>query len=567
MNIFKDLKAQVINALTSTFGEHEVFSKLSVEIPKDRTHGDFATNAAMVVSKPLCKNPREVAEALKSELLKTNQFEAIEIAGPGFINFRLKNKILTNYLFRILEAERSFGQSKELSGKKVDIEFVSANPTGPLHIGHARGAVVGDAIANIMKACGAEVAREYYINDAGVQIQTLVKSFEVRFRQLLGQNIELGADMYPGEYLLDAAKIALEKFGADFIANHEQVESYVVGTMMDSIRSNLAEIGVNHEIFTSEKHDIRAKGYIEKAIDQLRSKGLIYEGVLEAPKGIKVEDWEAKEQLIFKSTEFGDDIDRVVKKSDGSYTYFAADLGLAIHKLERGYDDLVLLLGADHSGYVKRIEAIFESLSRKKDIIDIKLNQMVNLFKNGEPFRMSKRAGNFVLISDVVEEVGKDILRFVMLSRKNDTIFDFDFAKVKEQSKENPVFYVQYAHARACSILRKIEELGINNLNDADLSLIKFEHERDLIKEMLNFPRILISAAETHEPHKVAYYIIELANLFHSMWSKNIDGEDLRFIIPDNIELTKARCSLVKAAQITIKNALNVLGIEAMETM
>ena len=567
MNIFKDLKNKVISSLSEIYGSNELFQKISIEIPKDKSHGDFATNAAMVISKPLNKNPREVAEALRLKLLESQVFETIEIAGPGFINFRVKNVFLTNYLAQMLELKELFGKSNELSGSSVNIEFVSANPTGPLHIGHARGAVVGDAIANIMQSCGAEVTREYYINDAGVQIQTLVKSFEVRFRQLLGQNLDLGADMYPGEYLIDSAKVALEKFGENFINDSSKVELFVVNAMMDSIRQNLAEIGVNHQTFTSEKFDIRQKGYIEKAIEKLKALGLIYEGILEAPKGIKVEDWESKEQLIFKSTEFGDDIDRVVKKSDGSYTYFAADLGLALHKLERGFDDLVLLLGADHSGYVKRMEAIFESLSGKKGIIDIKLNQMVNLFKNGEPFRMSKRAGNFILISDVVEEVGKDILRFVMLSRKNDTIFDFDFAQVKEQSKDNPVFYVQYAHARACSILRKISELGIDNLEQADLSLIKFDHERDLIKEMLNFPRILISAAETHEPHKVAYYIIELANLFHSMWSKNIDGEDLRFIIPSNIELTKARCAIVKAAQITFENALNVLGIKAMETM
>ncbi len=575
-NVFYYIKSQICLAIKEGYdrpnrplgkdGELDL-SAIVAELPKDKSHGDFSTNAAIVIANKLKLNPKELAETLKAKLLLNQYFSKVQVAGPGFINIEVSFKFWTDFINAVYANPDEFGRTLIGLNKKVLIEFVSANPTGPMHVGHSRGAIYGDALANLLKASGFTVTKEYYINDAGNQIKTLAQSLFIRYQQLFGIESEVFEGMYPGDYLIKIAEEIKAEYGDHFLSKPDGLEELAVDKIMEIIRADLKKLGVLHDSFISELHDLHKTDYIQKAIAILQNKGLLYKGILEAPKGHVQEDWERKEQTLFKSTEFGDDIDRAVARADGSYTYFAGDFGLALQRLDRGFKDVIMVLGADHTGFVKRIKAITKALSDGKSTVDLPITQMVNLFKDGQPFKMSKRSGNFITAEDVVDEVGLDVLRFVLLSRKNDTVIDFDFDKVKEQTKENPVFYVQYAHARCSSVL-------VNALNEyaikpdlSKLDLLNTSHDADLIRKVSLFPRIVEQAALTHEPHRLIYYLIELATEFHSFWSKGGDDIDLRFIIPNNPDLTSARLVLVDLVKLTIKLALKMLGIKAMDRM
>lgn len=570
MNIFSALQQNLHNIISQLYPEIKNYSGITIDIPKDSAHGDFATNAAMVLKGQLQKSPKEIAENLVTKIRNIKGVQSVNIAGPGFINFTVDKKIWADLIDDVNTSPTSFGSSTIGNKNKVNVEFVSANPTGPLHIGHARGAVFGDALCRILKKCNYDVTREYYINDAGSQIVTLVKSAFIRYQQALGISAEIADGMYPGEYLIQVGSELKEKFGDSLLKLSEEevshkIRQFVVDKMMQLIREDLLLLNISHDIYTSEKNDLQDKNLVEEGIEFLRKKGLIYQGTLEAPKGKTPEHWEPKEMTLFRAADFGDDTDRAVKKSDGTHTYIAGDIAYHIHKYQRGFNDMVLVLGADHAGYVKRMKAIVKAISDGKAVIDIAISQLVNLFKNGEPYKMSKRAGNFITVNDVVNEVGKDILRFVMLTKKPETTIDFDFDKVKEQSKDNPVFYVQYASARANSILRNATELGFKNytINTEILT----NHDLLLIKKIAEFPKIVEAAAVHHEPHRITYYLTELATEFHSFWAKGSEDSNLRFIIESNHDLTLSRLALVSAINTTIKNGLDLLGITAVERM
>ncbi len=570
MNIFSALQQNLHNIISQLYPEVNTYSGITIDIPKDPSHGDFATNAAMVLKGQLQKNPRQIAEDLLPKIKEISGVISVEIAGPGFINFTVEKEMWGKLINEINTSPNSFGSSTIGNKNKVNVEFVSANPTGPLHIGHARGAVFGDALCRILKKCSYDVTREYYINDAGSQIATLVKSAFIRYQQALGINAQISEGMYPGEYLIPVGTKLKERFGDSLLKlNAEDVSNkirqFVVDEMMQLIKEDLLSLNISHDIYTSEKNDLQDKNLVEEGIEFLRKKGLIYQGTLEAPKGKSPEHWEPKEMTLFRATDFGDDTDRAVKKSDGTHTYIAGDIAYHIHKYQRGFNDMVLVLGADHAGYVKRMKAIVKAISDGKAVIDIAISQLVNLFKNGEPYKMSKRAGNFITVNDVVTEVGKDILRFVMLTKKPETTIDFDFDKVKEQSKDNPVFYVQYASARANSILRNAAELGFHN-NPVKANILT-NHDQHLIKKIAEFPKIVEAAAIQHEPHRITYYLTELATEFHSFWAKGSEDPSLRFIIETNKELTTSRLAIVSAVSTTIKNGLELLGIAAVEKM
>jgi arginyl-tRNA synthetase len=571
MNIFDLFLTKLSAAIKDLYGSNINLNDIVVEYPKDKTHGDLSTNCAMVLSKRVGKNPREIAQELLSKITKFEWVERCEVAGPGFININLMKEFWSNLIPGILKAGQDYGKSNLGKGKKVNIEFVSANPTGPMHIGHSRGAIYGDALASLLEFEGFKVTREYYINDSGGQIDILAKSVFIRYKQLLGYQDQIPEGCYPGEYLIPVAKELKEEYAdklivKDEIERNELIKKFAVESMINLIKSDLKKLGVVHDAFVSERFDIIEKGKNEEAFNLLEKKGLIYRGILEAPKGKVVEDWEPREQMLFKSTDFGDDVDRPLKKANGSFTYFAPDIAYHLDKIQRGFEELILLLGADHSGYVKRIKAAVEALSEGKVKLDVKINQLVNLLNNGEPYKMSKRAGKFVTVEDMIDEVGKDILRFVMLSRKSDTILDLDFVKVKEQSKENPVFYVQYAHTRACSVIKKADN-DQTNFTNVNYSLLQDQAEIDLIKQIALFPKLIEASVLTHEPHRVTFYLFDLANEVHALWSKGVESENLRFIIENNIEITRARLALVLAAKNTLALGLKILGITALEQM
>lgn len=569
VNIFKDFQAKIIAIIKDCFTEANDLSNVSVEYPKSSTHGDFSTNAAMVLKKQLGKNPREIAEIIAPKINELDSVISVEIAGPGFINFKVDQSLWSNALDFITANPKDFGKSNIGEHKKVNLEFVSANPTGPLHIGHARGAVYGDALGRLLKKCNFAVTKEYYINDAGSQIETLVKSALIRYKQAMGQNAEIGEGMYPGDYLITAGDDLKKDFGDSLIhKTDEEAESeirqYVVDKMMALIREDLKSLEIEHDVYISEKNDLQDKNLIEDGIQFLKEKNLIYRGTLEPPKGTDATDWKAEEMTLFKASEFGDDSDRAVIRNNGQHTYIAGDIAYHIHKYERGFKDMILVLGSDHVGYVKRMKAIVKAISNDEAKIDVAINSLVNLHKNGEPFKMSKRAGNFVTVRDVVDEVGKDILRFVMLTKKPDTIIDFDFDKVKEQSKDNPVFYVQYASARASSILRKSQEM---NTSSEQHSTPPSEEDAAIIKKLAEFPKIVEAAAIAHEPHRLTYYLNEVATEFHSFWAKGNEDDKYRFFIETDSKTTNFRVSLARAVKITIEAGLNLLGIKALDSM
>ncbi len=572
MNLFADIRALVIDALTQMVSEGALpeglsFDNVAVEPPRDAAHGDMATNAAMVLAKPAKMKPRDIAEVLASKLAEDARIVVAEVAGPGFLNLRLAASVWTGLVEGVL-ADPNYGRSTMGAGQKTNVEYVSANPTGPLHVGHTRGAVFGDALASLLDFAGYDVTREYYINDGGAQVDVLARSVYLRYLEAHGQEVAFEDGTYPGDYLVPVGETLKAKVGDAYVGKPEadwlvEIREFATEAMMDLIREDLAQLGVKMDVFFSEK-SLYGTGRIEAALETLQNKGLIYEGVLEPPKGKKPEDWEPREQTLFKSTEHGDDVDRPVKKSDGSWTYFAPDIAYHFDKVERGFDALIDVFGADHGGYVKRMKAAVSALSDGKVPLDIKLTQLVKLWKNGEPFKMSKRAGNFVTLRDVVEQVGSDVTRFVMLTRKNDAPLDFDFDKVLEQSKDNPVFYVQYAHARVRSVLRKAEEQGITL---SDTPNLQDEAELAVAKKLAEWPRLVEIAARTHEPHRIAFYLYELASEFHALWNRGNDKPELRFLQDGNNDSSAAKIALPRAVAVVISSGLGILGVTPAEEM
>jgi arginyl-tRNA synthetase len=540
---------------------------VTVEPPRDVTHGDLATNAAMVLAKPAATNPRALAGLIQPKLAALPYVTAADVAGPGFLNVRLSDDSWRGELAAILAEGADYGRSTVGHGTTVNVEYVSANPTGPMHMGHARGAIVGDALASLLEYAGYAVVREYYINDAGAQVQTLGRSAHLRYREALGETIEIPEGLYPGDYLIPIGQALAAEFGDTYVGQPESAwldlfRERAVAAMMDMIRADLALLGIHHDVFASEAAVQRA-GRVDAAFDRLRADGLIYEGVLEAPKGELPDDWEPTEMTLFRSTAFGDDQDRPVRKADGGLTYFGTDLAYHAQKAEQA-DMLIDIWGADHAGTVKRIQAAVKALTGGKPF-DVKLVQMVRLMRAGEPVKMSKRSGKFITIADMVEEVGRDVVRFTMLARKADAQMDFDFAKVVEASKDNPVFYVQYAHARIASLHRRLVEGGMA-LPPADLALLDSE-ELALVKLAAQFPRIVESAANAHEPHRIAFYLYDLAAALHALWHRGNDDPQRRFLVPDDAAITAARLALADAIGQIIRNGLGVMGVAAAEEM
>ncbi|HCD63283.1 MAG TPA: arginine--tRNA ligase [Alphaproteobacteria bacterium] len=546
--------------------------KLVVELPREESHGDLACNAAMVLAKQVGMAPRDLAGLLADKLAAHEDIAAVDIAGPGFLNITLKPGVWPAELTAILSAGSVYGQSDIGSGQAVNVEFVSANPTGPLHAAHARGAIFGDALANLLAFCGFQVTREYYINDAGAQVDTLARSAFLRYREALGEEgITIPEGLYPGEYLKDVGE-ALKARYQDSLRDQPEVvtlpivRSFAIDAMMDGIKADLRDLGIEMDVFSSERHLVE-QGRVDEAMGSLRDRGLVYRGVLAPPKGQLPDDWEEREQLLFRATEFGDDTDRPLQKSDGSWTYFASDVAYHADKLNRTGGALINVWGADHGGYVKRMTAATQALSEQNDMLDVKLCQLVTLLDKGKPVKMSKRAGTFVTLRDVMETVGADVMRFIMLTRRNDQTLEFDYAKVTEKSRENPVFYVQYAHARASSVLRQEDIRGLTEQRQPDLALLSDMHEVRLIKQLASWPSVVRAAALTHEPHRVAFYLIDLAALFHGLWNAGRDNPALRFILDSNAELTRARLSLVAASAHVIKAGLSLLSVDAPEEM
>lgn len=580
MNLFTHVREILIDILhdLSTQGilpADTDFSQITVEPPKDSRHGDMATNAAMVLSKSVETKPRELAKIISESLSQNEIVLSVDIAGPGFINISLSEACWHSLLSSVLLNGINFGRSNIGSSKKVNVEFVSANPTGPLHVGHTRGAVFGDALASLLSYSGYEVTREYYINDGGAQVDVLARSVFLRYQEAFGKEVVFEDGTYPGDYLIPIALKLKDKVGDAYLQKSEdkwlpEFRDYAVQAMMDLIKSDLDLLGIEMDTYFSEK-SLYDSGQIEAALDRLKNNGLIYKGILEPPKGKKTEDWEPREQTLFKSTLHGDDVDRPVLKSDGTWTYFAPDIAYHFDKITRGFDLLIDIFGADHGGYVKRMKAAVSALSNGEVPLDIKLCQLVKLYQNGEPFKMSKRAGNFVMLRDLVEEVGPDVTRFVMLTRKNDAALDFDFQKVLEQSRENPVFYVQYAHARIKSVIRKAEELDIDiadcALSETNLTGLTHSSELSLIKKIAEWPRLVEVAARLYEPHRIAFYLFDLSSQLHAHWSKGSDNPDLRFLHNDNLVKTQSKIALARAVSIVISSGLAILGVKPAEKM
>jgi arginyl-tRNA synthetase len=584
MNIFADFTDRIKKAvqaldLKDQSGGQPELSRITVEPPRDATHGDLATNAAMVISKAVGENPRSLAEKIAGALKADADVAAAEVAGPGFVNLRLSAAFWQRNLAGMLDAAQDYGRSDVGGGRKVNVEYVSANPTGPMHVGHCRGAVVGDTLANILAFAGHAVTKEYYINDAGAQVDVLARSVMLRYREALGDEIgEIPAGLYPGDYLVPVGQALAKEFGRGLLQKPDDealsiIKDRTIDAMMVMIRADLALLNVHHEVFFSERtlHADNARK-IRSAINDLTLKGHIYKGKLPPPKGEKPDDWEDREQTLFRSTEVGDDIDRPLVKSDGSFTYFAADVAYLKDKLQRGFDEAIFILGADHGGYVKRMEALARALSDGKLELTVLLCQLVKLFRDGEPVRMSKRSGDFVTLSEVVEEVGRDPIRFMMIYRKSDAPLDFDFAKVTEQSKDNPVFYVQYASARTHSVFRQAaEQMGTSDFPRAQLraALHRLDDEGEiaLVKKLSEYPRLIEQAALAREPHRLAFYLYDLASSFHAHWNRGTENPDLRFVKVNDPELTHARLGLVQAVSDILTSGLTLIGAEAPTEM
>jgi arginyl-tRNA synthetase len=583
MNFFKYLRNDVLEALEAMVEAGELpagldMTRVAVEPPRDPAHGDVATNAALVLAGPARVNARTLGAKLAARLADRDEVVAAELAGPGFVNLRLATPFWHQRLEEILLAGPEYGAGDLGRGEKVNVEYVSANPTGPMHVGHGRGAVVGDALASLLAKVGYNVTREYYVNDAGAQVDILARSAYLRYREALGEEIgEIPEGYYPGEYLREVAAALAARDGEKWLGKPESewmgpVRRFAVEAIMAGIREDLKSLGVVHDVFFSERALLEASG-VEDVISTLEARGLIYTGVLEAPKGKVPEDWEPRPQVLFRATEFGDDIDRPLKKSDGSWTYFASDIAYHLDKFHRGFHKMINIWGADHAGYVKRMQAAVKAVTDGEGELDVKVCQLVNLLERRQPVKMSKRTGTFVTLRDVVDEVGKDVVRFIMLTRRNDAALDFDLAKVTEQSRDNPVFYVQYAHARCCSVLRHARtefpdlDLEAPALARAALHGLTGEDELGLIKLMAGWPRVVEGAAEAHEPHRLAFYLSDLAAAFHILWTMGTEDASLRFLVREDIELTAARLALVKAVAVVIASGLKVFGVQPVEEM
>ncbi|MFY7779900.1 MAG: arginine--tRNA ligase [Tagaea sp.] len=584
MNVFAEFHAALAKSLDALVAEGKLqagldLSRAVVEPPRDAAHGDLSTNAALVLAKAARTKPRDVAQLLADKLALDPRVAAVEIAGPGFVNLRLKQSVWRDIARAILMLGERYGDGAMGDGKAVNVEYVSANPTGPMHVGHCRGAVVGDALAALLEKTGHTVTREYYINDAGAQVDQLARSVHHRYREALGENPgPVPEGLYPGDYLKPVAEALARELGSKYRAAPEAewlpvFRTRAVAEMMALIRDDLKALGVEHKVFTSEKRDLVEHGRVEEAVERLKLRDLVYTGVLEPPKGMKPDDWEPRPQLLFRATQFGDDVDRPLAKSDGAWTYFAADMAYHLDKYRRGFVRLIDVWGADHGGYVKRVDAAVKALSEGRATLEVKLCQMVNLLDKGEPVKMSKRAGTFVTLRDVVNEVGADVVRFVMLTRKPDQHLDFDFAKVREQSKDNPVFYVQYAHARHRSALRlaarEFEGLDASEaaLAKADLDRLADAEEIALLRLLSSYPRMLEAAAEAGEPHRVAFWLYDLASAFHQLWSRGNAEPAMRFVVPGDRETTLARLALVRAVGVTIASGLRLLGVAPAEEL
>ncbi|MFN6924276.1 MAG: arginine--tRNA ligase [Tabrizicola sp.] len=579
MNLFADIRELVVAELQGLMAEGALpagldLAGVAVEPPRDQGHGEMATNAAMVLAKPAGMAPRAIADLLAVKLMEDPRIAGADVAGPGFLNLRLEPAAWQGLVREVLVQGAGYGRSGLGAGRKVNVEFVSANPTGPMHVAHARGAVVGDALAALLDFAGYQVTREYYINDGGGQVDVLARSAYERYREAHGLSPEIAEGLYPGDYLIPVGQALKDKYGDSLLDQPESVwladvRTFATDMMMAMIREDLQALGVTMDVYSSEKA-LYGTGQIEAAIERLKGLGLIYQGVLEPPKGKMPEDWEPREQTLFRSTAFGDDQDRPVQKSDGSWTYFAPDIAYHYNKVQRGFDELINIFGADHSGYVKRLKAVVSALSENKVSLDIKLIQLVKLLKGGEIVKMSKRAGTFVTLRDLIDEVGPDVVRFVMLTRKNDVPLDFDFDKVTEQSKDNPVFYVQYANARVNSILRKAREAGLDvsdaALSQAHLAHLDHEAELEVIRKLGEWPRLVEIAARSHEPHRVAFYLYELASDFHGLWNKGNDDDSLRFLQGDKA-VSQAKIALARAVGVVICAGLGILGVTPVEEM
>jgi len=585
MDVFAGFHGRVLAALQQLKHDgvvpHEAsIEGVTLEPPKDASHGDLATNAAMVLAKPSGLAPRALAERIVPLLASDPHIESVEIAGPGFINLTLAGNFWPSVLRMVLEQGDGYGMSAIGKGKVVNVEYVSANPTGPMHVGHCRGAVFGDALANLLVFAGFDVTREYYVNDAGTQVDALARSAYLRYREALGEDIgEIPEGLYPGDYLKPVGVLLVEQHGSELLGLPESewlpiVRDAALTAMLAMIEKDLGELGIHHDVFFSERSLIDGShDQVAETIADLKANGLVYAGRLPPPKGKVDEKWENREQLLFRSTAFGDDMDRPLVKSDGGYTYFASDMAYHHTKIARGFQHLINVFGADHVGYITRMKAAVAALSDGKVDLDIKVCQLVKLFRGGEPVKMSKRAGTFVTLRDVVDEVGSDPVRFMMLYRKNDAPLDFDLAKVVEQSKDNPVFYVQYAHARAHSVFRNAAEVFPQMTADsaavrsADLSPLKDAGELDLIRKLSAFPVVVEGAARAHEPHRLAFYLYDLASAFHTQWTKGNESPHLRFIQATDGTLTAARLALILATQRVLATGLALLGVQAPQEM
>jgi arginyl-tRNA synthetase len=584
-HIFAQALARVHAVCAAELGSGIDVSRVVVEPPKDPTHGDMATNAAMVLAKEAKAKPRDLAERFAERLRDEDIVASVEVAGPGFINLTLKVTVWTDALRAILRAGNAFGRSAIGAGEKVNVEYVSANPTGPMHVGHCRGAVFGDALASLLQLAGFDVTREYYINDAGAQVDVLARSTFLRYREALGENIgEIPEGLYPGDYLKPVGEALAKEQGKALLTMSEAewlplVREKAIEMMMDAIKGDLAALNIRHDVFFSERSLIAGNSNrVAATIDFLRAKGDVYEGRLPPPKGAPVDDYEDREQTLFRATAYGDVVDRPLLKSDGSYTYFASDIAYHKDKFDRGFHNLVDVWGADHGGYIKRVEAAIKAVTEGKAALDVKIVQLVRLLRNGEPVKMSKRAGDFVTLREVVDEVGKDAVRFMMLYRKNDAVLDFDLAKVIEQSRDNPVFYVQYGHARGHSIFRTAREEALPGLPvhqwarltylaTAPVERLIDPMELSLLRKLAVYPRTVEAAASAHEPHRIAFYLYDLASEFHALWTKGRDLPYLRFIINNDAEMTAARLAMVQGVVTVLASGLGVLGVGAPNEM
>jgi arginyl-tRNA synthetase len=585
MNVFSIFLEQVRTAISVLAREQGLagsldLSRIAVEPPREESHGDLAVNAAMVLAKDFKAKPRDLAERLAKKLADLPDVRNVEVAGPGFINLSLDSAVWLRVLGAVIDAGAEFGRADLGKGERVNVEYVSANPTGPMHVGHGRGAVFGDALANLLTFTGYAVTREYYVNDAGAQVDALARSAFLRYREALGEGIgTIPEGLYPGDYLVPVGRALADGYGRRLLDKPESewlpiVRDAAIDAMMAMVRDDLAALSIRHDVFFSER-SLSAGGVdrVADTIEALRKAGHIYEGRLPPPKGALVEDWEDREQTLFRATAFGDDVDRPLMKSDGSYTYFAADIAYHRDKIERGFTTLIDVWGADHGGYVKRMAAAVAALGGGKVTLDVKLCQLVRLLRAGEPVKMSKRAGDFVTLREVVDEVGADPVRFMMLFRKNDATLDFDLARVIEQSRENPVFYVQYAHARAKSVLRNAAEavpgsdLSPQGLKAARVELLTDDGELRLVRRIAQWPRLVEQAAVAHEPHRVAFFLHELASEFHAHWNRGNDLPYLRFIMPDDPIVTLARAALVHGVAAVLASGLAILGVRAPEEM